>query len=291
MASPSRDFYTLSRRSSDLDAIEAAFPPYLKLRSICWLLRLGVRTPEGVVLADRSEHAIAAAIDCAQSHNWARFLLRHDSPSDQPRPVQGGFLVEISELGPWTARFVHGGVCILLEPFDAIRNGYNLSWLIERSATLVELVGPGFDASDLQRGQIQPHEIRSVDLDSKRFGPPKLIAAHDYRHSVAHRERKIWWKYRLRELVTDRWRDLDDAEMLACQRYIRDVRGQPIPRTYRPIPAGTLQRCLRNMLPIVDAWREPSAVVASSFVETGELIFWDVSTHARWTASLPSHTC
>ncbi len=283
MVSHSPDYYPLSRHISDIDAIEAAFPHYSKLSSICQLLRLGIWTTEGVILAGSSDRAIAAALAFARSRRWAQFLLRHDSI--QPKTIQGGFLVGSDELSPWVERFVQQGVCILLEPFNAIRNGYNISWLVDRSVSAVEIVGPGFDASDLQRGQTQPHEVRSVDFDIPSFGTPKFIGTDAYLHSVADRERKIWWKYYLRELDSDRWRDLSETEALACRRY-KQSRGQLIPQRYRPIPTSTLHRCLKRVLPIVAAWRNNSAVIASSFVQTGELVYWDVSTHSRWTARL-----
>jgi hypothetical protein len=287
MAPRPSDFYELSRHSSDLDAIEAAFPHYLKLRSICWLLRLGIRSPEGIVVANDSELTITAAIDYARSRDWTQFLVRHDSPSGRSRAIQGGFLVGIEELESWVARFVHGGICILLEPFDAIQNGYNLSCLIDQTAAFVEIAGPGFDASDLQRGEIQPHEIRSINLRTRAFGPPTIIGDDAYKQSVIEREQKVWWKFYRRELDRSRWRTLGEAEIADCHRIICQARGAPIPSSYQATSAMILQRYLKGLLPIVTAWREHSqgsTVVASSFVQTGELIFWDVSTDARWIA-------
>ena len=237
------------------------------------------------MLADTSTQAIAAAMNYAEAHNWDRLLLRHDSPTGEGRTVQGGFLVGLDDLRSWVARFVHGGVCILLEPFNAIRNGYNLSCFFDHTSALMEVVGPAFDASDLQRGQTVPHEIRSVDLQTRTFGSPAVISENAYQRSVIERERKIWWKYYRRELSTARWRDLSERETVRCRQFIREARGAPIPCKYKPIPEAMLQQYGRSLFRVTTAWREQfrhSAVLASSFVQTEELIFWDVSTHVRW---------
>jgi hypothetical protein len=285
MASRSFEIYELSPRNSDLDAIEAAFPSYLKLRSICWLLRLGARSTRGIVLSSGSKRTIAAAVDYAKSQNWAQFLLRYDRPPEQARTLQGGILVNVDELQRWVVRFVEGGVCILLEPFDAVQNGYNISCLVDRSRAWIEVAGPGFDASDLQRGQIVPHEIRSLSVDYGTFGISTVIADDVYQESLKDRERKVWWKYCVKELDTSRWANLSEIELANCRRIITEIRGAPIPSRYKPIPTYILQRYCRNLLQVIRAWCEQfqgPAVFASSFVQTGDLVFWDVSTKTRW---------
>ena len=195
-------------------------------------------------------------------------------------------MIEIDKIQPWTERFARDGICLLLEPLDPLRNGYNLSCLIDESTTLIEIAGPGFDASDLQRGHIRPHEIRTFDHASGRFGSPSIIDHSAYKTSVAERKRKIWWKLHKRELVASRWRPLSGAQQEACDELILRARGSNLPTTYEPVPKAILDRYGEVAQPIIEAWRrqrrEFPAVLAGSFVEDNSFCFWDVNTSKRW---------
>jgi hypothetical protein len=61
-----------------------------------------------------------------------------------------------------------GRIVAVYEPADPFFNSYNVNVLFE-SATDVwaEVLGPGFDASDLQRGDLSPHEVFSISLTPK----------------------------------------------------------------------------------------------------------------------------
>lgn len=280
------DLFSLSRCTTDLDRIEATFPTYLKLRSICWLLRNGAPSTEGLVLTSASPEAIAAAAQYARSRGWSEYLLRHDSPRGFPRSAQGGFLIELDALPRWVAVFVQEGVCMLLEPLNPLLNGYNVSCLLDASSAILEIVGPGFDASDLQRGQALPHETGKLDLESGRMGPTTVCRDSEYSASVAVRERKIWWKLVQREVSAERWRDLKSKEIDECRRLIVETRGDPLPPRYKPMPSRVKSQYLQTALPVLRAWRdhcgEFPAVIAGSFVQDRSFRFWDANTASRW---------
>jgi hypothetical protein len=286
MAPTTSELCLLSKSPRDLRRVDAAFPDYNKLRSIAWLLSLGARTTEGVVVTEASEQAVEDTATYARSRGWDQFMLRHDSPSGRPRTVQGGFLIQFDEIQSWAQRFTDGGVCLLLEPLNPLRNGYNISCLIEESSALIEISGPGFDASDLQRGQIKPHEIRTFDTTLGRFDVPSIVDQPAYEASIAERKRKIWWKLHERELIPKRWRRLDAAESEACEQLILEARGGNIPPRYEPISSSMLDRYAELARPIVTAWRrehgELPAVLSGSFVQDGSFCFWDVNTSRRW---------
>jgi hypothetical protein len=287
MVPQSSDIYPLTNSRVHLDRIDASFGDYLKLRSIVWLLRFGARSTEGVVVANSSETSIRVVSDYARSRGWNRFLLRHDSRSGRPRTLQGGFLIDVEEIAFWVDRFVHDGICILLEPLDPIRNGYNVSCLADQSSDLIEILGPGFDASDLQRGFITPHETCFCSIEAEQFGSRAIVTRQDYLFSVEQRLRKIWWKFCRRELDTARWRELSRVERHACKQLIRKVRGTAIASTYEPIPEEMFDQYLTVAVPLISAWRkeghETPAVFAGSFVQDGSFCFWDVNTSKRWT--------
>lgn len=283
------DSFILSRRKSDLDGIERAFPDHLKLRSISWLLRRGAPSTEGVVFTSASSTAVAAALEYAASRGWSRFMVRHDAPRGLPRPMQGGFLINLDEISHWLSRFTRGGVCMLLEPLDPLRNGYNVSCLFDIVSASLEIVGPGFDASDLQRGQIIPHERRSLNTATGELGPPMLCDEDTYFDAVDDRYRKVWWKFVKRESEPQKWTDPGDPALQAARRSVIEARGSPIPPTYVPMPEGLLAKYVRLARPLLAAWSKRrdcgSSVLAGSFVQDGSLRFWDVNVAARWTSA------
>lgn len=279
--------YVLSRERFALDVIESDFADYLKLRSICWLLRNGVPSTEGIVLRTASAAAIDRAVEYARGRGWQKFMLRHDSPAGQGRSIQGGFLIGLDEIGQWSKIFVSGGVCILLEPLDAMRNGYNMNCIFDGASELIEVVGPGFDASDLQRGQTIPHERAQISFRDSSVQRLSQCNQEEYDESVAERECKVWWKFIRRELDQRAWRHLTDAEREACRAAIVNYRGEQIPAAYEPAPDALLAQYASTIRRLVRAWvrdtRECPAVVAASYVQDGSLRIWDVNTSTRWT--------
>ena len=100
--------YVLSHETSALDMIESDFADYLKLRSICWFLRNGLRSTEGIVLRTASALAIDYAVEYARRRGWQRFMLRHDSPAEHGRSIQGGFLIDLDEIEQWSKILYRG---------------------------------------------------------------------------------------------------------------------------------------------------------------------------------------
>jgi hypothetical protein len=278
--------YVLSSHKTALDRIEATFPSYLKLRSICWLLRQGVRSTEGLVISSALPANLDLAHQYAISRGWDRYLLRHDSHRGNTRFLQGGFLVNTNDLDRWLARFTHDGICMLLDPLDPLFNGYNISCLLDTSSALIEIVGPGFDASDLQRGQVRPHESFSFNIKSSKFQRHTLCTDAEYQNSISDRLRKIWWKFRHHEPDPRRWTDLTQLEIQACWEYIR-ARGATLPDVYTPISPRVLGHYGKIARPLANAWQSDlndlPAVLAASFVQDGSLRFWDLNTAVRWT--------
>jgi hypothetical protein len=179
---------------------------------------------------------------------------------------------------------------MLLEPLDPMLNGYNISCIFDGPTATLEIVGPGFDASDLQRGQTEPHESRSFDPKTGNLGPPRFCSDATYSGAVKDRERKVWWKYLLHEAAPTHWNELSPTELDSCRRQISEARGASIPPKYVPISDARLDEYVSTARPVLAAWRkdygDSPAVLAGSFVQDGSFRFWDVNTAVRWVGKL-----
>jgi hypothetical protein len=93
-------------------------------------------------------------------------LIRHDTRNETPPYPRGGFVVPESLLREVLVFFFRQNrIVAMYEPADPLLNSYNFNLLFESFTDVwVEVLGPGFDASDLQRGDLSPHEAFSISL-------------------------------------------------------------------------------------------------------------------------------
>jgi hypothetical protein len=92
-------------------------------------------------------------------------------------------------------------IVAIYEPADPLLNGHNLNLLFEsKSSVWAEIIGPGFDASDLQRGDFSPHEVFSISLSAtgcvERAKLVRRVTVGEYKRSREERMIKIAIKLR-----------------------------------------------------------------------------------------------
>lgn len=169
---------------------------FWKLWSGCLLARSGLSTLPGAVITEPEAGKLLLS-----EFESATFLVRHDKRSESPPHPRGGFLVG-RDLLQKTAEFFFGlgRIVAIYEPADPLLNMHNMNFLFESEQEVtVEVVGPGFDASDLQRGDLSPHETFSIRVESdETIGKPKLVSRVDqraYQESVILRKNKIKKKF------------------------------------------------------------------------------------------------
>jgi hypothetical protein len=144
--------------------------------------------------------------DFLRSVGAAAALIRHDKHPEAPPYPRGGFLVGEALLDETISFFFElGRIVAIYEPANPLLNGHNLNLLFESTRQItVEVCGPGFDASDLQRGDLTPHEILSVLLSAsgevQEIKRIRLVDQDAYVESVRLREDKI--KEKLETLPT-----------------------------------------------------------------------------------------
>ena len=137
----------------------------------------------------------------------------------------------------------------------------------------MEIVGPGFDASDLKRGLQVPHEWVRLPADAQHASGEgvtrECLSEDEYRFS---RERRIG---RIRDLL-QRSEDLIDLEAWLLREHPLFV-DYP---TYRPIPDSLLNRAIGVFRRVEDLAPDGSSqpfVLSMSFIgEDARLVCWDL---------------
>jgi hypothetical protein len=295
--------YELSPHGPDLAQAVADLDGYAKAESISHLMMESIPTLEGLVLTAWDEGVERSVETYLTKRRWFGALLRHDRCPEVPPYPEGGYIVSSADISTAVQPYLADRrIVLLLEPYSSLDNGYNVSLLFNPDDTIIlEVAGPGFDASDLQRGHISPHEILQTDGRSLRvwksrrdvgelrscFQTLKVTDEVSYKQSVTERLEKI-----ARKLINsgedtpfDRKHPKFPTSVSAVESYLLRKGFGVLAQhkdEYAPIPNAVLEQLLPWILKIPShlsrRWGyEMPFVVASSFVSQGSrLVFWDV---------------
>ncbi len=171
------------RDTGDARRAIARFERFPKLLSWLVLGSAGLPTLSGVIVTQWSNDIADSVRLFASELDSDRLLLRSDSSAESGRSPRGGYVVHLdkmeTEVVPLLAR---GRAVFLLEPASPFDDLYSVSIEpdVDWQEWRFEVVGPGFDASDLKRGDVTPHEqIRGrVDSEGLRI-VERLVATDD----------------------------------------------------------------------------------------------------------------
>jgi hypothetical protein len=238
---------------------------------------------------------------CGLDHDIFRFLrniggssalIRHDTRDEKPPYPRGGFVVPESLLRDVLSFFFRQNrIIAVYEPLDPLLNSYNLNFLFE-SATdvLVEVVGPGFDASDLQRGDLSPHETFSIvvpaDGGVAQIRQKFLITESEYQVSKEVRREKV--RRRLEDLPTPalaRAIHIGLGPPESLEEHLRSTSSPLVESgSYIPISKTLIRRTMEAILSsdIVNLFRKETGVgfpvnLSTSLVNLGKRqIYWDI---------------
>jgi len=218
----------------------------------------------------------------------------------------GGYVVPMQDLQKEIEWYLQQDrIVMLLEPCSPFDNSYNVNTLFQTPTMVtLEIVGPGFDASDLQRGHLSPHEVIEIELGTLHYQVPitreileesitkrDRIGEHAYPASVRRRLWKIHRKFILKEKFFSANADLPDDEALSSVRQMLRTTGHTNllehERRYTPITADLLSQTVTLLKSFPRKYSRHYSlkypfVLAASYVNRGEkLVFWDVVVPSR----------
>jgi hypothetical protein len=173
---------------------------YNKTKSIILLKLLYLPTLDFIIISKWNQEIKKRIEVFSKIIKSNQFLLRHDKCPERPPYPRGGYIVNIDNIEfECKNYFKQNRIVLLLEPYSPYDNLYNINILYDKESIIFEVLGPGFDISDLQRGDQSPHEIlyffNSKEYDH-RIMPYShaVISNEDYRESVKKRYQKIGFR-------------------------------------------------------------------------------------------------
>ena len=285
-------------RSNLLSALESV-RGCLKTTSMLWMHALGLPVLPGVVVSDWSKASAIAVNRFCRRGQLSSLLLRIDKRHERWTRRRGGYLLNLPDVPSVVKELQREGmIAALLEPASPYADHYSLAGVTvpDREKMIVEIVGPGFDASDILRGDLPAHERWEVDFASTMSGHEAgeqiycrrvhIVTPEQYSESVQMRLAKIGARVEDAAFPDTalKMSAPDSAELvrqgvafLKRTRQLTLLRNADI---YSPIPekhVALFSRSVAKLLSGLSAYGihlGPSSFAASVIPKRG-LIFWD----------------
>jgi hypothetical protein len=269
---------------------------YVKFTSMVWIRALRQPILDGLVVKRGSRESDEAVKSFCRSHHCNDVLLRIDMPNQRWSKRRGGYTVPASKAQKVIRELsTEGRIAAFLEPLSPYCDQYCLAAITDEAQErmTVEVVGPGFDASDLLRSDTQPHERFEVFLPVVSGQQPAVFAqrkfvmgAEDYRRTVLQRLVKIGARLKnpaypetILELESNQRNELaNDAEAFLIR--TKQALLLKHPDEYEPIPRGHLERFASGVKSIVHGLerhgiRLGATAFSGTFTPRGRFVFWD----------------
>lgn len=174
-------------------------------------------------------------------------------------PIQGGNRYDLSLKAIYPLQNDYT-ILWILEPINRLKNDYGINIYFHYHLCTIEIVGKGFDVSDINRGQISPHQIISTEL------PIRMGIYNE------------WWKFLKFHFITDiEYKRSQDRRISKLSNMGYTVSRNIFEEVYKPLPIEMLEELLFYISAIYKYMNEKDYCVSCS-ISNGKYIFWDIQT-------------
>ncbi len=271
-----------------------------KCSSILWMQSNGFPVLPGLILNGWVSGNEAAVSRFCRERNFSELLIRIEKPGDRWTRRRGGYTIRLDKVRSQVEELASEGmITILLEPASPYLDIFSLTSVCDLATGKldVEVVGPGFDASDILRADILPHErfelflgnrkLKTTALSQLQIKRSHLVGPEDYKTSVQQRLAKIGARLRNSSFPDDVMAAAatgpDQAVLIQEAISFLRTSGQTTMldhQEYEPIPSRLLNEFLGEFLRLFERIRASKIEwkllsVASSFLPQDRLVIWD----------------
>src|SRR5467141_3251513 len=143
-----------------------------KCSSMLWMQSNSFPVLPGLILNTWTHETDAAVSGFCRERSFSELLLRIEKRGDRWTRRRGGYTIPVDKVENQVEELAgEGMITILLEPASPYSDTFSLTSAgdFETGKVDVEVVGPGFDASDILRTDLSPHERFEVFLGSREL--------------------------------------------------------------------------------------------------------------------------
>lgn len=292
---------TTNANSASLAAALATLQGCWKSSSILWLHVNRFPALPGLILGGWFQESEESIVRFCRKKDLSEVLLRIEKPGQRWTRRRGGYTLPLKAVeGLVQDLAAEGMLAIFLEPASPYTDFFSLTSVCEVDAGKIdiEVVGTGFDASDILRSDTTPHERFEIRFDDQLRAPwdraklrstrTHLVDEESYRASVRQRLVKIGARLRNPAFPEEQMQPGTSASTLEdlvqeATHYLRESGQMALLASsdrYEPIPSRLFDSFLTELLRLCKAvaesdvpWRTFS--LAGSFLSEERLVIWD----------------
>lgn len=212
------------------------------------------------VLIDSNEIIDPLLIEKLKNYfNNSKVTVRYQYIKPSCHPIQGGnkYNLEANTISKLQNPY---SLLWILEPINRLENKYGINLHFKQNYCTIEIVGKGFDVSDLNRGQVSPHEIIYTELPIRKG------------------EYCEWWKFLHYKFCSQS--DYETSKKIRLQKLKEfgfQVSDDIFEKKYHPLSMDALEELLRYITSIHKNVSVNDFCVSCSIVNN-QFVFWDIQT-------------
>lgn len=178
-------------------------------------------------------------------------------------PIRSGnkSLIDLEKL---EERKVDGTRMWLLQPIDRTKNIYGINMCVNKplNSFVIESVGKGFDVSDINRGDITPHEVIS------------------FNYPIEMGWQNEWWKYIKLDFVSREQFENDKLIRInKLKKFGLEPQMEIFDKEYKPLDYSLVNNLIYYVNLIDEFWdKSDEYTISISMNNNGKLVFWDIQT-------------
>ncbi len=178
-------------------------------------------------------------------------------------PIRGGnkSLIDLEKL---EERKVDGTRMWLLQPIDRTKNIYGINMCVNKplNSFVIESVRKGFDVSDINRGDITPHEVIS------------------FNYPIEMGWQNEWWKYIKLDFVSREQFENDKLIRInKLKKFGLEPQMEIFDKEYKPLDYSLVNNLIYYVNLIDEFWdKSDEYTISISMNNNGKLVFWDIQT-------------
>lgn len=284
----SNSIFWIGSDEKSLEEIESVFGGYNKVAGIILCRKLRLPGLEGFFVDTNQSVDCDKLIENA-SHLGHQVLIRHDRRPETGQYPQGGYLIPLGKLVDDVMWYKNEGRIVLcLSPVDPLCNRHSATISITSDQLLtMEIVGVGFDTSDITRGFISPHEryviqfYGNVPCELAHYVVPNEVYQFDKQLRMEKIYKKDIERQRYFRVVGDEYAIVECRRMILEHKWLN---GLLTKAPYIPASRSFISRLAKYARTIMD-WAQTDPIgrqgntiaFAASEVNYGRrVVVWDI---------------
>jgi hypothetical protein len=237
-----------------------AFREYPKIHTYLTLSHIGCPVFRSILI-ENNQLSSRDIVDMVRHLGSEYCTFRYQYTKPNSHPVRGGNKI-LLRYDVLMEKMVPDTLLWLLEPIDRLKNNYGINIHCNRHKKTItmECVGRGFDVSDINRGDVTPHQLISFDMP------------------IEYGWYNEWWKFAKFQFPSEN--DFNTSKVARLKKLDKlglNANSDIFSNTYNPMPMSQVERLMAYSELVISALTyENEFIISCSIDENDKFVFWDI---------------